>query len=66
VRLDLLVDPDRVTHAIPEGDLFLHREGTDCPCQPLLKIDQGQGVIVHRAWDGRTSYDNWNVIEGES
>lgn len=65
-RDDVLIDPCSVTHAIPENDLYDHRAGTDCPCQPMLQVDKGHGTIVHRAWDGRLTFEQFNESELES
>ena len=53
-----LIDPSKVVNVIPEEDELDHREGTDCPCRPRVKLMSPNGaMIVHTAWDGREAVE---------
>lgn len=38
---------------IPALDVYPHKFGTECPCQP---VDDGE-IVTHRAFDGRERYE---------
>ena len=42
-----------IWHILPKNDWIGHKEETTCPCEPRLKIENGDIIVVHNSADGR-------------
>ena len=40
-------------HVLPINDIKEHEESSTCSCNPEVKIENGEMIIIHNAFDGR-------------
>ena len=46
---------DTILHVTPPGDLLGHEHEPQCACLPYVEaIGNGEAVVMHNAWDGRS------------
>ena len=42
-----------IYHALPINDIKEHEEQSTCHCKPEVIFENGEMIIVHKAFDGR-------------
>ncbi len=47
----------QVIHILPINDIEEHTEDTTCKCQPTVKKEGEDFIIIHHAFDGRTALE---------
>lgn len=49
-------------HILPINDIKEHEESSTCDCMPTVKIENGEMLIIHNAWDMREVTEEVNDI----
>ena len=49
-------------HILPINDLKEHKEKSTCECNPKLKIENGEMIFIHNAYDNREIIEQVNQI----
>ena len=62
-------DPSNIIHVYPTGDLKEHWVETgdmdSCPCQPTVRFEGVEAIIIHNAWDNREIIEQANEVLDE-
>jgi hypothetical protein len=51
-------------HILPIDDLKPHEEASTCPCHPEVKVEGGDLLVIHNAFDGREGVEWTQEILG--
>ena len=63
ISSDALKRNKMIYHVYPNNDLKPHNtEDTTCECDPTIKTEDGNMIVVHNSYDGREAVENANEI----
>lgn len=51
-------------HVLPTDDIKIHTELSSCHCNPKIKYESGNTIIIHNSFDGREGVEWANEILG--
>lgn len=49
-------------HVLPVDDLKEHEESTTCECEPTVKWENDNIIVIHNSYDGREGIEWVNEI----